>query len=130
MTRYEEHISWLSDLSYTYSDDPDVQDALDEAANALAFAQALHDMFRTNGVRDLSEDPDLDKLENLIDAHLGELAAATLFLGNLDRPDPVVSLRGIADNLASEGTVPTVVTKGFSRLADRVELRKKEIQGK
>lgn len=111
----------------TYIDEVESGDELSElcvekASDALAFVQALHTMFQDNGV-DLPAEPDVDSLENVIDGILGELSAACIFLSE-DSFDAVPDmLRKISSsftqNIGEE--VPTVITKGFSRLADRIK---------
>lgn len=98
---------------------PEAQEA---ALGAMAFVESLHQMFVDNGMSK-SDEPDLDELENLIDALHGELGAAVLFLCDPSFARVPDMLRAVSAQLEkdAEGTVPTVVVKGFARLARRIE---------
>jgi hypothetical protein len=119
MSKYETYIEEVE------SDKPLSADCSVEAADALAFVQALHTMFKDNGVN-LPEDPDVVDLEHVIDGLMGELAAACLFLSE----DSFKAVPNMLRTLSSGFTqhvgeeVPTVITKGFSRFADRIEATK------
>lgn len=101
----------------------------ESAADALAFIQSLHDMFRSNGMTKNVE-PDLNELENLIDALHGELAACCLFLAEPSFARVPDMLRIISAKLDKEGpeAVPLVVIQGFNRLATRVEKTRVQMQ--
>lgn len=119
---YESYISELENS-------PEPTDlALEAGADAMAFVLALHTMFKDNGVS-LPEDPSVECLENIIDNIMGELSAASLFLAEDAFNGVPKMLRtvssGFTQDLGKE--VPTVITKGFSRLADRIEATK--VQG-
>lgn len=116
MLQYEQYLEELENAE-------DVsEEALDTATDALAFVLALHTMFRDNGV-DLTEEPSISQLENIIDGILGELAAASIFLSEDCYKSVPKMLRTISSSFAQKKgeEVPTVITKGFSRLADRIE---------
>lgn len=116
MSKFEDYIDELEDGHEVSAD------AYDAAADSLAFVLALHKMFKDNGV-DLPEDPDVTYLENVIDGLYGELAAASLFLSEECFKNVPSMLRGISSAFTQEPgeEVPTVITKGYSRLADRIE---------
>ena len=104
----------------------------EQAAEAMAFVQSIHNLFKDNGV-DLPDDPDVGTLENLFDGVLGELGAACIFLSEDSFKNVPQMLRAISrsfdkldehfrDTHGVEGpSVPTVVRKGYSRLADRID---------
>jgi len=128
MSKTETHIETLQDLSAT-SDATEHEEALEAGADALAFAQGLHELYQDQGV--ISEDAELDlgHLENLVDAYHGELAAAALFLSEDSFGRVSVALRGTGKSLEAAGdTVPLIIRKGFERLANRVEQAKKQRQ--
>lgn len=96
-------------------------EAAELGADAIAFAQALHESFRQNHMTS-SEDVDLNQLENLVDALFGELAAASLFLSESNFSRVPDMLRAVNKSLAnSDHSVPPEVVKGFARLATRIE---------
>jgi hypothetical protein len=101
--------------------------ALEMGADALAFVQSLHDMFRDNGMT-AKEKPDLNELENLVDALLGELAAACIFLSEPSFSRVPDMLRVISEKLAKSDDVPVVVSKGYERLAKRIEVTRLNMQ--
>lgn len=103
-------------------------DALDAGVDAMAFVLALHTMFKDNGV-DLPEEPSVDALENIIDNIMGELSAASLFLAEKSFESVPKMLRTVSSQFTQSlgEEVPTVITKGFSRLADRIDATK--VQG-
>lgn len=106
------------------------KESLELAADAIAFVQALHQMFSENGMTS-SENPSLNELENLIDATHGELGAACLFLCEPSFSRVPDMLRGIARKLEKEGgteVAPLVVIKGFDRLAKRIENTRQQMQ--
>lgn len=97
-------------------------EALDAASDCLAFVASLYSVFRENGY-DVPEEPDLAVLEAMIDGMSGELAAASLFLSEDSFKEVPGILRHISENFPQvQGQeVPPVITKGFSRLANRID---------
>jgi hypothetical protein len=82
-------------------------------------------MFRENGY-DMPEDPEVSLLENAVDGMVGELSAASFFLSEDSFANAPELLRGISSAFAitqsnSKTVVPTVVVKGYARLANRIE---------
>jgi len=70
------------------------------------------------------EEPDLNELENLIDALHGELGAAVLFLcePSFARvPDMLRAVGKAMGAMDEANVVPPPIVKGFSRLAKRIE---------
>lgn len=116
MSKYETYIEELENVE-TASDD-----ALEAASDSLAFVESLYSVFRDNGY-DIPAEPDLSILESIIDGLHGELAAASLFLSEDSFKEVPGILRHIGENFPQvEGReVPTVITRGFSRLANRIE---------
>lgn len=104
------------------------KEALEYAADAVAFAQALHQMFSDTGMT-TKENPDLDELENLVDALSGELAAACIFLAEPSFTRVPDMLRVVSDKLAltKDSGLPKVVILGYSRLAKRIENTRKRL---
>lgn len=103
------------------------QEAREKALDAISFVESLHQMFKDNGMT-TKEDADVDELENLVDALHGELAASVLFLC-----EPVFArvpdmMRVVAKKTAEDGEVPVVVSKGFERLAKRIENTRVKMQ--
>ena len=105
------------------------EDAIDVAIDCIMFTQALNNLFRDQGAV-VPDVPDCNVLENLIDAYNGELAAACLFLADKAFATSPAMLRTIADSFAGlEGNVvPSVVVKGFRRLANRIENTRVQMQ--
>jgi len=97
-------------------------EARDIAVDALNFVQSLHQMFKDNGMTSKDE-PDVDELENLIDALHGELGAAVLFLcePSFARVPDMLRVISKQTSAMNDGSVPTVIIKGFERLAKRIE---------
>jgi hypothetical protein len=118
MNNYEKY---LEEFENPDSDDVSAE-AIDAAADSFAFVLALHTMFADNGVN-VGSEPNISVLENIIDGVLGELAAASIFLSEDCFALVPKMLRTISSSFTQrEGEeVPTVITKGFSRLADRIE---------
>ena len=118
MSKYEDYIDEV--------EGSDVDDITAEcaaaASDALAFVQALHTMFKDNGVN-LPIEPDVSSLEDVIDGVIGELAAASIFLSEESFENVPNMLRVVSSSFPQNAgeEVPTVITKGFSRLADRIE---------
>jgi hypothetical protein len=119
MSKYESYIEEVEESEELS------EDCAAEAADALAFVQALHTMFKDNGV-DLPDTPDVSDLENVIDGVIGELAAASIFLSEASFDAVPNMLRTVSSSFTQNDgeEVPTVITKGFSRLADRIEATK------
>ena len=104
------------------------KEALDIASDALAFVQSLHQTFADNGMTSSAE-PDLNELENIIDAIYGELAAACIFLSEPSFARVPDMLRVVSKKLeGSKDAVPPVVIKGYSRLAKRIENTRMHMQ--
>jgi len=105
------------------------KESLEFAADAVAFAQALHQMFTDTGMTS-SENIDLDELENLVDALSGELAASCIFLSEPSFARVPDMLRVISDKLAltKDSGLPKVVILGYSRLAKRIELTRERLK--
>ncbi len=123
--KFEEAIEVLEQEQNHYSiqDAYQVHEAIELAADALAFAAALHEMFHTSGV--ISSEEDLNKLQSVIDGHLGELAAASIFLSNLSTMDTPKALMGVHASLTQEGgNIPSFVVDGYARLATRIRALK------
>lgn len=109
--------------------------SLDVASDAMGFVLALHTMFAENGYT-LPNEPDTDALMAIIDGIHAELAAACLFLSDPAFEQVPTVLRQISKSLSqldtdftdtdgvTETSVPSVVKKGFSRLAARIEATK------
>jgi hypothetical protein len=95
------------------------ESSVEKALDAIAFVQALHAMFKDNGMTS-TEEPDIDELENLVDALHGELGAAVLFFCEPSFARVPDMLRGISKAMPPDAA-PPVVTKGFDRLAKRIE---------
>src|SRR5260221_13052950 len=76
---YEALIEAIEHIDPT-SPDEMLSPTMHEAAiSAMAFVLSLHQMFKENGMTS-SKEPDVDELENLVDALAGELGAACIFL--------------------------------------------------
>ena len=105
------------------------RDAVNVASDSLAFCKTMFDNFKLNGTLTEDAEFDLSKMENLIDALVGELSAAVLYLKGQPPGRKVIDgLREISSNIhqhnslaKEEDRVPHVVEAGFSRLADRIE---------
>lgn len=125
--KYEDAISHLEDVASSSKVLPHMQKAADQGAEALAFVLALHKMFKETGMTS-KEEPDVNELENLIDALHGEIAAAAIFLSENTFARVPDMLRGISASLEKEGTSDTVVVKGYSRFATRIENTRRALQ--
>lgn len=105
------------------------EDTVEAATGCLAFAAAIHSLFVTQGVISPEDDIDLCVLENLIDAYIGELAAATIFLAEDSFVEIPKILRGFEDAISQDDegdVVPLTVRKGFGRFAKRIERLKQQ----
>lgn len=99
------------------------REAREKALDALAFVESLHQLFKDNGMTEQDE-PDLNELENLIDALHGELGAAVLFFcePSFARvPDMLRAVGKSMETLEEAKVVPSPIVKGFVRLAKRIE---------
>lgn len=99
------------------------EESREKALDALAFVESLHQLFKDNGMT-TKEEPDVNELENLVDALYGELGAAVLFFCEPSFTRTPEMLRGIGKNMATledAKVVPPTIVKGFSRLAKRIE---------
>jgi hypothetical protein len=116
MSKYETYIEELENPE-TAS-----EDALEAASDCLAFVESLHSVFRDNGY-DLSEEPDLSAVESILDGMMGELAAASLFLSEDSFKSVPQMLRKIGEAFSQMPSqeVPTVIVRGYNRLANRIE---------
>lgn len=114
----------LADLE---SENPS-EETKERAADALAFVESLQNMFVDSGMTD--NVASIDELENLIDALHGELAAAVLFLCEPSFARVPDMLRVVTEKLEkmNDGSIPTVVVKGFARMATRIENTRKNQQ--
>ena len=117
MSNYETYIEELE------NGDDVSSDALEAAADSLAFVESLWSVFRGNGY-DISENPDCSTLEHILDSMMGELAAASLFLSEDSFQQVPKVLRGIAtafETTAGSDEVPAVIVNGYNNLAERIE---------
>lgn len=99
------------------------REALEKGLDALAFVESLHNLFKDTGMTS-KEEPDVDELENLIDALYGELGAAVLFLcePSFSRvPDMMRVIAQKMEKLEDSSVVPPTIVKGFVRVAKRIE---------
>jgi len=117
MSLYETYLEELENGTDVSSE------ALEAAADSLAFTTSLHNVFRENGY-DLPENPDMSSLEAVLDMMMGELAAASIFLSEDSFMQVPHMLRTIAkafETTAGSDEVPTVIVNGYNRLADRIQ---------
>lgn len=120
----------LDEMLSELADEEDPSDEVREkAADALAFVASLHQFFVDTGMSTNSE-PDVAELENLVDALHGELAASVLFLCAPSFSRVPDMLRVISTQLekAQDDSVPTVIVKGYARLAKRIENTRQNVQ--
>lgn len=107
-------------------------EAVNASADSLAFCKTMFDNFKLNGMLPEDASFDLSYMENLIDALVGEISAAVLYLkGQPPGRNVIQGLRKISADIhehnslaKEEDHVPHVVGAGFSRLADRIESTK------
>ncbi len=97
----------------------------EDVQSALAFTQAVHDLFHDYGVLS-TDDVDVNQLEKAIEAIIGENAAAAIFLASL--PNTEKQLRATGKASAKEAAVPAIVAEGYTKLADRVENTRAALQ--
>lgn len=93
------------------------------AMDAVAFVTSLHQLFKDSGMT-TEEEPNLDEMENLVDALHGELGAAVLFFCEPSFQRVPDMLRGTAAQIEKwddQTVVPPTIVKGFVRLAKRIE---------
>lgn len=98
-------------------------EAREKACDALAFVESLHQLFKDTGMT-AKEEPDVNELENLVDALYGELGAAVLFLCEPSFARVPDMLRVVGTNMEKmeeANVVPSTIVKGFSRVAKRIE---------
>ena len=98
-------------------------EAREKACDALAFVESLHQLFKDTGMT-TKEEPDVNELENLVDALYGELGSLVLFLCDPSFARAPDMLRAIGTNLEKledANVVPATIVKGFSRAAKRIE---------
>lgn len=101
------------------------EQTLDAAADAMSFIQALWTNFVEKGYVEDGE-PDLNKIEGIIDGVEGELVAAALFLSEKAFDKVPLMLMKISASLAAaqDENVPKQVIRGYQRLAERIEKTK------
>jgi hypothetical protein len=128
MSKFEDYRERLDNIAAGIKDDDTEEErqvkkldaeALEAAGDALAFIEAL---WAAMGQPE-EEDPDLNKMEALYDAYQGELAAASMFLSENTFARVPDMLRAISTQLekTNDGSVPTVMVKGYRRFANRIE---------
>lgn len=120
MSDFQKHIETVEGF---VTNNGNEEDAKEKALDAMAFVEALHQLFRDTGMTS-SDEPDVNELENLIDALYGELGAAVLFLCEPSFARVPDMLRGVGKNmekLENQNAVPPTIVKGFSRIAKRIE---------
>ncbi len=124
MNSYEQSLGVLVDLiEGNEVEDQDEVDALNCAADAMGFVLSIHNAFVAQGVT-MPPEPDCYRLENLFDAYVCELAAATMALQNY--PDSTERLRTAANELqvvvdSEQCNVDPQTIQGYRKLADRIE---------
>jgi hypothetical protein len=117
MSKYETYLEELE------NGDDVSNEALEAAADSLAFVTALYNVFRDNGY-DLPAEPDMASLENVLDGMMSELSAACIFLSEDSFKQVPNMLRAIGQAFATTSggeEVPTLIVHGYNRLADRIE---------
>jgi hypothetical protein len=121
MPDFEQHAQELERVEVPEGH-PEIGVALEASKDALTFVQSLHNAFMMQGV-EVPDEPDIHRLENLVDAYFCELAAATMLLSNTD--ESVERLRKIAGELNDQvnkgANVDNQAIQGFVKLADRIE---------
>lgn len=129
MSKAEAQIEVLQDMA-AISKDVSQEEALEAGGDALAFAQQLHQLYVDQGVLPEDSELDLNLLENLVDAYHGELAAAAIFLSEDSWPRVSEAIRATGESLDKDPNcgVPKIVSKGFIRLANRVDQAKRQRQ--
>ena len=98
--------------------------AVQAASDCIAFTVALHSLFVETGVLNGEAPIDVNILENLVDAFLGELGAAALFLAQPSYAQIVTELNnayGDVNNTEESEVIPKPILLGFKRFAKRVE---------
>ena len=113
----DKHLETLERIKDFLGVNPELNETLEKASDALAFAQALWNAMG----EDPETEPDFHRMEHLYDAYQGELAAAALFLSDRSFDSVPALLRSVSDALPEGEEVPVVVRKGFHRLAKRIE---------
>ena len=122
------YLSSLEDLAEGGSLTDDQEDAVEHAQDAITFCQSLWSLFGDQALHDDGPDPDFDKMEHLVDALNGEIAAAVLFLcNNADASSQALnitadSLEKVRSETVNEAdNVPQIVIEGNRRLARRIK---------
>lgn len=135
----EKHDAWAAlaiDGHPVGTDRAVVLEALDAAQDALAFSQALWDLFADQVLHSDGAEPDYAKMENIVDALNGELAAAVLFINSLNIDAEKLLMKnadlldrykhedldgGGSGSAAGAAAVPHVIIEGNRRLAKRIK---------
>lgn len=126
MPMSDNYDKWMNRLEDIESADPEEEDALQTALDAMAFAQSLWNHLKENGLYTAKEDPDFDVMQRAIDLLYGELHAATMFLSDTAFERIPEVFDGIAESLdtARKGvhgdSVPPEVIRGYRDFANRV----------
>lgn len=128
MSEFEAHRNRLAEMQEGLQSDGSEEEesraildneTLELASDCMAFVEAL---WQAMGQPE-DEPPDLSKMEALYDAYQGELAAAAMFFSENTWSRLPDMLRGVSAQLEkkNDGSVPTVMVKGFRRFAARIE---------
>lgn len=126
---YEDAIEALDTIK---GETPAQQEALEQAASAMSFAQSVNELFRDHGAV-IPETPDVYLLEQLIDSYMGELAAAVIFLCDDSFQRVPGMLRAISRGLKKQkedggaDDTPDIVIRGYAKFADRIDNSKVKI---
>ena len=137
MQTFEDNIDIVSSL---VDDDMTREEceALESAADAMAFCQSLWNLFRDQGLITSSFDPDFYTMEKVVDALYGELAAVTLMFSDesfdlspaVDKVIAVFNQTSVAIKKANkDNSVPPEVIQGFKSFANRLGNAKKVRKG-
>jgi uncharacterized protein (DUF2342 family) len=126
---YDDYIESLEDLD-TAQFSSEQKEALEEAKDALAFVQGINDALGKVGFP-VSKVPDLDTLENMLDALTCELSSAVILLCSIEGVED--RLRSISRELLTankeEGaTVDPSIILAYSKLAERIERTRPVLQ--
>lgn len=105
-----------------------LDEALEAAAEYVAFSSSLWNLFKDQGLISDSEVPSVYLMERVIDGLYGELAAVTLLLSEpsfgmekyLDGIIALFDATGKAINAKAADTVPPEVIQGFKSFAARL----------
>lgn len=131
MNKYEDLMTEVEESHSELSDE-----AKEAATDAMAFVASLHSLYAESHAG-FGEFPDCSKLENLIDCIHGELNAVCMVLAEpaFDRvPDILREITASLETVEIEfnedlqaSTLAPSVVKGYSRLADRINMTKESI---